>query len=262
MDQGQSAANPGVDWAGLQAALTLPQFPRSARYDLAWLVENEMGPCSAWLAEFLAEAMVLRPGMKVLDLGCGKAVSSIFLAQEFGVQVWAADLWIDASDNLRRIDAAGMGERVFPLYVEAHALPFARGFFDAIVSLDAFHYFGTDELYLSGLVGLLKPGGQIGVVVPGVVNEFGGVAPERLRPFWEPYLFSHHSPEWWAALWGRSECVDVQVADAMPHGYENWLLWDRTLKVAGVLQRGGDVALLEADGGNFTWVRAVATRRV
>ena len=35
----------------------------------------------------------LEPGMRVLDLGCGKGLSSIFLAKEFGVQVWAADLW-------------------------------------------------------------------------------------------------------------------------------------------------------------------------
>jgi hypothetical protein len=85
------------------------------------------------------------------------------------------------------------------------------------------------------------------VVVPGVVNEFGGVAPERLRPFWEPYLFSHHSPEWWAALWGRSECVDVQVADAMPHGYGNWLLVGSHPQVAGVRTWRRRGLVLEAD---------------
>jgi hypothetical protein len=33
----------------------------------------------------------------VLDLGCGRASSSIFLRREFGVQVWAADLWFSAA---------------------------------------------------------------------------------------------------------------------------------------------------------------------
>jgi len=37
--------------------------------------------------------------MRVLDLGCGKALSSIFLAKEYGTQVWATDLWISATDN-------------------------------------------------------------------------------------------------------------------------------------------------------------------
>ena len=41
--------------------------------------------------------MPIEPGMKVLDLGCGKAMSSIFLAREFRVSVWATDLWIPAT---------------------------------------------------------------------------------------------------------------------------------------------------------------------
>jgi SAM-dependent methyltransferase len=35
----------------------------------------------------LAEAIELRPGMRVLDLGCGRAMSSVFLHREFGAQV-------------------------------------------------------------------------------------------------------------------------------------------------------------------------------
>ena len=46
-------------------------------------------------------------GAKVLDLGCGRAMSSIFLHREFGVQVWATDLWFSASENLQRIRDAG-----------------------------------------------------------------------------------------------------------------------------------------------------------
>jgi cyclopropane fatty-acyl-phospholipid synthase-like methyltransferase len=38
---------------------------------------------------------------------------------------------------------------VFPVSVEAHSLPFAAGFFDAIVSVDSFHYYGTDIRYLA-----------------------------------------------------------------------------------------------------------------
>ena len=58
-----------------------------------------MGPHVLWLAESLSEVFEFKPGMRVLDLGCGRAVSSIFLAQEFGVTVWAADYWIKPSEN-------------------------------------------------------------------------------------------------------------------------------------------------------------------
>jgi cyclopropane fatty-acyl-phospholipid synthase-like methyltransferase len=65
--------------------------------------------------------------MRVHDLGCGKAVSSIFLAKEFGVTVWAARLRIKPTDNWARIEAADLTDRVLPQHAEAHALPFAKG---------------------------------------------------------------------------------------------------------------------------------------
>jgi cyclopropane fatty-acyl-phospholipid synthase-like methyltransferase len=93
-----------------------------------------------WMTEWLTEAIPLRAGMRVLDLGCGRAASSIFLHREFGVQVWATDLWFSASENLERIRDAGAGEGVVPIHADARSLPFAAGFFDAIVSIDSFFY--------------------------------------------------------------------------------------------------------------------------
>jgi len=55
--------------------LLLNRFPRSAKYEPEWVIENAMGPNPLWLTEFLCEEMELRPGMRVLDLGCGKALS-------------------------------------------------------------------------------------------------------------------------------------------------------------------------------------------
>ena len=75
-------------------------FPLSAKYDMEWLLDNKMSSHCLWLVEGLAREMMLKPGMRVLDLGCGNALTSKFLAQEFGVQVYAADLWVSATDKL------------------------------------------------------------------------------------------------------------------------------------------------------------------
>src|SRR5437763_11252 len=95
----------------LCARLAKPQFPRSSNYDPQWLIDTAMGPHVLWLAEWVGQAMDLQPGMRVLDLGCGRAASSIFLAREFGVTVCAADLWIKPSENWRRVIDAGLADR-------------------------------------------------------------------------------------------------------------------------------------------------------
>jgi cyclopropane fatty-acyl-phospholipid synthase-like methyltransferase len=131
-------------------SLVSARFPRSAKYNSEWIIASISGAANAlWLSEWLAAALYLRPGMRVLDLGCGRAASSIFLHREFGVQVWATDLWFSASENMERIRDAGVEDGVFPIHADARLLPFAAEFFDAIVCIDCFSYFGTDDLYLN-----------------------------------------------------------------------------------------------------------------
>ena len=66
-----------------------PRFPRASTYDPSWVHTNHMGPNVLWLTDALTQVLDLEPGMRVLDMGCGTALSSIFLAREFGVEVWA-----------------------------------------------------------------------------------------------------------------------------------------------------------------------------
>ena len=100
-------------------------FPRASKYNPEWVTAALSGAANPlWMAEWLAEALELRPGMRVLDLGCGRAASSVFLHKVYGVQVWAADLWFSPSENLQRIRDAGAEDGVFPIHADARALPF------------------------------------------------------------------------------------------------------------------------------------------
>lgn len=251
-----------------QGLLAEARFPRASAYDAEWILANQMGPNALWLTEWLVEAMHLRPGMRVLDLGCGKALSSVFLARECGVQVWAADLWIAPTDNWARIRERGVADRVFPLRAEAHALPFAEGFFDAIVCVDAYAYFGTDDLYLSSLHRFVGEGGEIGIVVPGLMRDIDGPLPEHLTRrqasggvFWGPDCWSLHTAEWWRRHWARTGLVDVQVADTLAGGIDLWRRWDRAVQASGHAHFPSDAEVLEADGGRYLgFVRMVASR--
>src|SRR5713226_4149235 len=242
----------------LAARLTIDAFPRSSPYDAVWILENVMGPNPLWLAEALSQVMDLQPGMRVMDLGCGRATSSIFLAREFQLRVWATDLWISASDNWKRICAANAQQQVFPIHAEAHALPFANGFFDAIVSLDAYHYFGTDALYLGYISQFVRPGGTIGIVVLGVLHEQDGELAARKWP-WD--WCSCHSPHWWRLHWEKTGLVDVEVADTIPEGWQHWLKWLEVCIEEGYPSSQDEVDILRLDVGRTRGFTRVVGRR-
>jgi cyclopropane fatty-acyl-phospholipid synthase-like methyltransferase len=199
------------------------RYVRSNNYEPSWVIENQMGPNALWLTEALTEIMPIESGMNVLDLGCGKAMSSIFLAREFGAKVWATDLWIPEADNQQRIVEAAMTHLVTPIHAEAHTLPFAKGFFDAIVSFDAYQYFGTADLYLGYLLDFLKPGGQLGVVMPATTRELGEEIPAALEPFWEWDFCCWHTPQWWRTHWAKTRKVSFDRVEMIDDGWRDWL---------------------------------------
>jgi len=247
--------------------LNKPEFPLSGRYDPDWLLENQMGPNALWLLEWLLADLPLSPGMRVLDLGCGKALTSIFMAKEFGVQVWAADLWISPDHNRKRAEAAGVGQSVFPLRAEAHALPFPDNFFDVVVSIDAYQYFGTDVLYLGYLLRFLRPGGLVGFASPGLTQSFT-VVPKHLarcqsngKPFWEDECWSFKTADWWYGHWRKNSNIDDIRVDTLEDGWRHWRDFEKVLEATGKSPFPSDAEALEKDRGEYIgFVRAVAKR--
>lgn len=251
----------------LRSLLDKPEFPRSCGYDDLWVLENQMGPNALWLMEWLCETLSLEAGMRVLDLGCGKGMTSIFLAKEFGVRVWATDLWIGPDNNWRRILEAGVQQDVCPMHCEAHSLPFAAGFFDAVVSVDAYQYFGTNDLYLSYLAGFVRPGGHIGVVVPGLMQPIAEVPAHLTEPqqngkvFWEDDCACFHTADWWQKLWMPISAVEQISADVLPDGWRHWRDFERASELSGKSIFPSDAEALDRDRGQtIGFVRVTCQR--
>jgi SAM-dependent methyltransferase len=216
------------------------------------------GANALWLTEWLTTGLALRPGNRVLDLGCGRAMSSIFLRREFGVQVWATDLWFSPSENLRRIRDAGVDDGVYPIHADARSLPFAADFFDAIVSNDSFPYYGTDEHYLNYLARFVKPGGAIGIAGAGLMSELEGQIPDSLKAWWEPAMSCLHSAAWWRRHWERTGILDIELADSMPEGWRLWLQW----QVIVAPENHVEIHAVESNQGSWLgYVRAIGHRR-
>src|SRR5690606_29605545 len=122
------------------------------------------------------------------------------------------------------VEAADVADRVTPIHAEAHDLPFADGFFDAVVSVDAYQYFGTDDLYLGYIRRFVRPGGSIGIAVPAVTEEVTDV-PEHLAAYWEWDFACFHTPQWWRRHWSRTGLATVDVARTQVDGPRLWRDW-------------------------------------
>ncbi|MFE2018824.1 SAM-dependent methyltransferase [Streptomyces sp. NPDC059499] len=242
------------------------RYPRSARYDPTWLLGLDMGPNPLWLLEDLARDLDLRPGMRVLDLGSGKGATSVFLAREYGVQVVAADWWIGAEEAASVFAEAGVADRVEAVHAEAHVLPFEQESFDAIVSIDAFEYFGTADNYLPYLLRFLRPGGQLGMATPAMkreVRDLGAIPPHIKEVVgWEAIAW--HTAEWWRFQWEITELVTVTAARLQPDAWQDWLLWTRAgAEFLPESRASGQpvIDMLTEDAGEFLSFALVTARR-
>lgn len=236
------------------------QFPRSQAYHPEWIIASASGGANAiWLAEWLTSKLDLNPGMNVLDLGCGRAATSIFLAREYQVTVWATDLWFSPSENLQRIREAGFADRIYPIHADARNLPYAENFFDAILSIDAFPYFGTDDHYLNYLARFVKPNGIIAMAGSGFLHEIDAEVPLHLSELLgtEPSMLSMHSSAWWRRHWEKTGIVDVELSDSMPDGWQLWLEWLKTVAAENRME----IEAVQADGGRYFGYNRVVGRR-
>ncbi len=232
------------------------KFPLSSKYDIQWVAEDCFGSNPLWLAEWLAEDLKLESGMRVLDLGAGSGKSTIFLAKEFGVDIWAADLWADPTQNFKAIKEFGVEELVVPVGADARKLPFSKGFFDVIIFIDAIQYFGTDMLFLPYILQFLRPNGTIGFASPGMINEVQNPIPKHLLPIWTPDFWCLRSEEWWRDHWNRTGLVDIENSQTMTDGWKLWAKW---------AQIGGSTdwyrtAIEEDAGRNLGYIKMIAKK--
>ncbi len=83
----------------------------------------------------LAEACGLREGHRVLDLGCGKGTTAVYLARAYGCEVTGVDLSDElVAQAVALARRARVSRRTQFQVADAHSLPFADGEFDAVVS--------------------------------------------------------------------------------------------------------------------------------
>ena len=149
-------------------------FPKANSFDINLVRSKIMGPNPLKLCEELLCDADVAKGSRVCDLGSGTGITSVMLAREYGLDVYAVDLWSDPDENRASFREMGVSdERIHPIKANAaEGLPFEPEFFDAVVSIDSYNYFGRDPHYLGErLLPYVKSGGRIYLSIPGMVRD-------------------------------------------------------------------------------------------
>ena len=200
------------------------------KYKPYFTKEYLMGPNSFRL---LDELIRKRPeGVcfdRTLDLGCGYALTSLFIANETDAKhVYAFDLWIPATENYLRIRDHGLDDKIIPIHGDAMDMPFAQAYFDTVISVDAYHYFGCKEgIFTEQILPYVKKGGTVMIAVPGLREQPQGELKQLFETWAEgddAELFK--TADWWAKLL-KDECkdqciIEVKEADCYDIAWQEW----------------------------------------
>lgn len=141
-----------------------------SNWDRFWSSQRNTGPVSASWSKKRIVTMLdrhLRPGMKVLDAGCGSGFfSSCFLAR--GCSVTALDYSTEALEMTRRATGGNCARYTGSDLRRENTGGELRGEFDLIFSDGLLEHFAADDqrLILSNLATMTAPTGVIVTIVP------------------------------------------------------------------------------------------------
>ncbi|MGV9265820.1 class I SAM-dependent methyltransferase [Kitasatospora sp. NPDC003701] len=139
--------------------------------------------------DLICRKLGLRPGMRLLDVGCGWGSLVLHAARHYGVT--AVGVSISAEQVAlarRRVEEAGLADRIEIRLQDYREIP--DGPFDAISSVGMAEHVGTEQyrVYAEGLYGLLVPGGRLlNHQIARRPNHPG--EPHRPSPFIDRYVF-------------------------------------------------------------------------
>lgn len=108
----------------------------------------------------LWDAAAVRPGERVLDVGCG---TGAFETHAIAAGAENSMVGVDLSEKMldrARAKCADASQITFQ-QADVHALPFSPDRFDVVVSGNTFHYFDAPDQALAEMRRVLRPGGRI-----------------------------------------------------------------------------------------------------
>lgn len=226
------------------------KYIKSEKYNTPELQSKIMGPNPIKLEEELLLDCKIPAGSVVCDLGSGQGLTSVFLAKEYGFTVYAADLWSDPDENRKFFNSMGLSrEQIVPVKADATDLPFEKDFFDGLVCVDSYNYFGRDKSFLDEkLLPFIKSGGYIYLAITGMKKDLHDNIPPELLLSWTPEQLDYiHDADYWKDIVSACKGAEVISVSEMESNEEVWADWLKQDNEYAV----GDRKTMEAGGGKY-----------
>jgi len=197
--------------------------------------EEDIDPAQQATLRLICRKLRLKPGDRLLDVGCGWGGLARFAAREFGAEVFGITLSREQLALAReRVAAEGLQDRVQLELMDYRDLP-QDGRFDKVVSVGMFEHVGHANLplYCQRLFGAVRPGGL--VLNHGITSRHldGRPVAHGAGEFIDRYVFPHGElPH----LVGISSCISeagleiVDVESLRLHYARTLQLWSERLE--------------------------------
>jgi ubiquinone/menaquinone biosynthesis C-methylase UbiE len=121
------------------------------------------------ITEQTVRQMDLRPGERVLDLGCGTGWATRLLARRVGEGPGGSGqvIGLDLSDEMVRRARARSKDFENVMYVvgAADRVPWEENYFDKVLSVESFYYYPDQERALAELFRVMSPHGQLFLLI-------------------------------------------------------------------------------------------------
>src|SRR5215472_18658147 len=136
-----------------------------------WAAEGkgeEMEAHHISITEQTLAVMELKPGDRVLDLGCGAGWASRLMAKEVANGNKPGQVvGIDVADEMIRRARAGSVDFDNVMFVvgSAQQIPWEENFFDKVLSVESFYYYADQERALAELFRVMAPKGRLFILI-------------------------------------------------------------------------------------------------
>jgi arsenite methyltransferase len=200
------------------------------------------------------EALALRPGERVLDVGVGPGLLAEDMARTVGEQGHVAG--IDLAEPMLEMTRRRCAELAWTDFrlADAVKLPFADESFDALVSTQVYEYVGDMDGALAEARRVLRPGGRIVVLDTDwdsvVWSTRDRSRMRRVLDAWDAHLHDPHLPSTLRARLQRAgfrnqrqEVIPLLNTSHHPHTYSFGI----QLAIHGFVKARGGVSPEEAD---------------